>query len=44
MQRRKFSREVKLEAVKLVTERGVSVARACRDPEPAENVLWAPDA
>ena len=39
MQRRKFSREFKLEAVKLVTERGVSVAQACRDLELAESVL-----
>ncbi len=30
MQRRKFSREYKLEAVKLVRERGVSVAQAIR--------------
>jgi len=31
MQRRKFSREFKVEAVKLVRERGVSVAQAGRD-------------
>jgi len=31
MQRRKFNREFKLEAVKLVRERGVSVAQAARD-------------
>ena len=31
MTRRKFSREFKIEAVKLVTERGVAVAQACRD-------------
>jgi transposase len=31
MQRRKFSREFKLEAVKLVRERGVTVAQAARD-------------
>ena len=31
MQRRKFSREFKLEAVKLVRERGVSVSQAARD-------------
>jgi transposase-like protein len=31
MQRRKFSREYKLEAVKLVNERGVAVAQAARD-------------
>jgi transposase len=39
MQRRKFSREFKLEAVKLVRERGVSVAQAARDLELHENVL-----
>ena len=37
--RRKFSREFKLEAVKLVRDRGVSVAQACRDLEIAESVL-----
>ncbi len=31
MQRTKFSREYKLEAVRLVQERGVSVAQAARD-------------
>jgi transposase len=39
MQRRKFSREFKLEAVKLVRERGVSVAQAARDLNVHENVL-----
>ncbi len=39
MQRRKFSREFKLEAVRLVRERGVSVAQAARDLEVHENVL-----
>ena len=39
MQRRKFSREYKLEAVKLVRERGVSVAQAARDLDVHENVL-----
>ena len=39
MQRRKFSREFKIEAVKLVRERGVSVAQACRDLGVHENVL-----
>lgn len=39
MTRRKFSREFKLEAVKLVTERGVSVAQVCRDLDLAESVL-----
>lgn len=31
MERRKFTREFKLEAVRLVTERGVTVAQASRD-------------
>ena len=31
MQRRKFSREFKLEAVRLVRERGVAVAQTARD-------------
>jgi transposase len=31
MERRRFTREFKLEAVRLVTERGVSVAQAARD-------------
>ena len=39
MTRRKFSREFKIEAVKLVTEQGVSVAQACRDLDLAESVL-----
>lgn len=39
MTRRKFSREFKVEAVKLVTERGVSVAQAARDLDVAESVL-----
>lgn len=39
MGRRKFSREFKLEAVKLVRDRGVAVAQACRDLEIAESVL-----
>lgn len=39
MTRRKFSREFKIEAVKLVTERSVSVAQACRDLDLAESVL-----
>lgn len=37
--RRVFSREYKLEAVKLVTERGVAVAQAARDLGVHENVL-----
>jgi transposase len=39
MQRRKFSREFKLEAVKLVRDRGVSSAQASRDLDVHENVL-----
>ena len=39
MQRRKFSREFKLEAVRLVKDRGVAVAQACRDLDLHENVL-----
>lgn len=40
MQRRRiFSREFKLEAVKLVTERGVAVAQAAKDLDVHENVL-----
>ena len=39
MTRRQFSCEFKLEAVKLVRERGVSVAQAARDLDVHENVL-----
>ena len=39
MQRRKFSRGYKLEAVRLVKERGVSVAQAARDLDVHENAL-----
>ena len=39
MQRRKFSREFKVEAVRLIKERGVSVAQASRDLDVHENVL-----
>ncbi len=39
MVRRKFSREFKIEAVRLVTERGVSVPQACRDLDLVESVL-----
>lgn len=39
MQRRIFSREYKLEAVKLVRERGVTVTQAARDLDVHENVL-----
>jgi transposase len=44
--RRQFSREFKLEAVKLVKDRGVSVAQAARDLDVHENVLrkWIRDA
>lgn len=37
--RRTFSREFKLEAVKLVTERGVAVAQAAKDLDVHDNVL-----
>ena len=45
MQRRKFSREFKLEAVRLVKDRGVAVAQAARDLDLHENVLrkWIRD-
>jgi transposase len=39
MERRRFSREFKLEAVKLVRERGVTAAQAARDLDVHENVL-----
>ena len=39
MQRRKFSREFKLEVVKLVRERGVSVSQAACDLDLHKNVL-----
>lgn len=39
MQRRKFTQEFKVEAVKLVTERGVSVTQAARDLGLHETVL-----
>ena len=39
MGRRQFSREFKLEAVRLVRERGVSVAQASRDIAVRENIL-----
>ena len=39
MQRRKFIREFKLEAVRLVRERGVAVAQAARNLDVHENVL-----
>jgi transposase len=37
--RRKFSREFKLEAVKMVVERGVALKQAARDLDLNENVL-----
>ena len=37
--RRRFAREFKLEAVKLVRERGISVAQVARDLDVHENVL-----
>jgi transposase len=45
MGRRQFSREFKVEAVKLVRERGVSVAQASRDLDLHVNVLrkWVRD-
>jgi transposase len=39
MTRRKFTREFKTEAVRLVTDRGVAVAQAARDLDLAESVL-----
>ncbi len=46
MQRRKFSREFKLEAVRLVKDRGVAVAQGARDLDLHENVLrkWVREA
>jgi transposase len=45
MERRKFSREFKLEAIKLVKERGVSFVQAGRDLDVHQNVLrnWVRD-
>ena len=39
MQRRKFAREFKLEAVRMVRDRGVVVDQAARDLDVQENVL-----
>jgi transposase len=39
MQRRKFGREFKIEAVRLIKDRGVSVAQAARDLDVHENML-----
>ena len=46
MERRKFSREFKLEAVMLVRDRGVSMAQAARDLDVHTNVLrkWVREA
>ena len=45
MERRQFAREFKLEAVKLVRERGVSIKQAAHDLNVHENVLrkWVKD-
>ena len=45
MGRRRFDRAFKLEAVKLVRERGVTVAQAARDLDLHENLLrkWVKD-
>jgi transposase len=39
MERRKFTREFKLEAVRLIKDRGVSIAQASRDLSVHANVL-----
>ena len=39
MQGRKFGREFKIEAVRLIKDRGVSVAQTARDLDVHENVL-----
>ena len=45
MQRRRFGREFKMEAVRLIKGHGVSVAQASRDLDVHENVLrkWVRD-
>ena len=45
MGRRTFSREFKVEAVRLVAERGVSIAQAARDLDVHENLIrkWVKD-
>jgi transposase len=45
MGRRQFTREFKIEAVRLVRDRGVSVAQASRDLGVHENLIrkWAKD-
>jgi len=39
MERRRFTREFKLEAVRLIKERGVAIRQAARDLDVHENVL-----
>lgn len=39
MGRRKFSREFKLEAVRLINEQGVAVTQACQDLDIHESVM-----
>jgi transposase len=39
MARRRFGREFKIESVRLIKERGVSVAQVARDLDVHENVL-----
>ncbi len=39
MERRSFSREFKVEAVRLLRDRGVSVAQAAHDRDVQENLL-----
>ena len=39
MRRRRFGREFKVEAVRLIRDRGVSIAQAARDLDVCENVL-----
>lgn len=45
MEKRKFSREFKIEAVKMVTERGVAIVQAARDLDVHATVLrkWVKD-
>lgn len=45
MERRKYTREFKLEAVRLIKERGVSIAQASRDLDVHQTVLrnWVRD-
>ena len=45
MGRRSFTREFKVEAVRLVRERGVTIAQAARDLDVHENVIrkWVKD-